>query len=172
MGNPQVSFLFQTQAKGRSGCDETQNLNQVIYNITHLHTGHFSKILSVNDVSYLENRLDKNGFSLPTPPTYHTLLSFPNKVLPPIRLSQDTMKDVSFKWGLCSWFHLSSEPRDEGAEPPGGWCDGRETGLFLLPSYSCPSMMIVWAQEWEFGGVKQINCNAIWLFQSQKFIQD
>lgn len=68
--------------------------------------------------------------------------------------------------------HPSPEPRDEGAEPPGGWCDGRETGLFLLPSYSCPSMMIVWAQEWEFGGVKQINCNAIWLFQSQKFIQD
>ena len=92
-----MSFLFQTQAKGRSGCDETQNLNQVIYNIIHLHTGHFSKILSVNDVSYLENRLDKNGFSLPTPPTYRTLLSFPNKVLPPIRLSQDTMKDVSFK---------------------------------------------------------------------------
>ena len=72
---PKVSLLFQTQAKGRSGCDEIKNLNQVIYNITHLHTGHFSKILSVNDVSYLENRLDKNGFSLPRPPrTTHCFL--------------------------------------------------------------------------------------------------
>ena len=66
-GVPKVPFLFQTQAKGRSGCDETKNLNQAIYNITHLHTGHFSKIPSVKDVFYLENRLDKNGFSLPPP---------------------------------------------------------------------------------------------------------
>ena len=90
-------------------------------------------------------------FHSPLPLTYHTLLSFPNKVLPPIRLSQDTMKDVSFKWGLSSWFHLSSEPCDEGAEPPGGWCDGRETDLLPLPWYPGPSLMIMWAQEGEFG---------------------
>lgn len=45
---PQVSFIFPSQAKVRSGCDETRNLTQVTYNFTHLYMDRtFLKILSI-----------------------------------------------------------------------------------------------------------------------------
>lgn len=90
-----MSFIFQSQAKVRSACDETRNLNQAIYNFTHLHTGHFSKILSVKNISYLKRTDSTERISLPSPHVAHT--AFPNIALRAIRLSQGTTKDISFK---------------------------------------------------------------------------
>lgn len=75
---PEVSFIFQSQTNAGSGYDETRTLNQVIYNFTHLCTGHFSKF-SASKFGFLaeENRLNIKDLAATSPRT-----AFHNKALP------------------------------------------------------------------------------------------